>query len=494
MGPHPEKATGMTRTQVLVRGAALSGGSIFVSMAAMLLVGKIFTNVLDTASVGVFALLLLGADLLNLAGNLGLPAAMPKLIAAAPAEKQPRIVASALAFQGALCAALSVVLYLVWRTVPGEELLRAKPDWLTLWPYLWLLPPLFITGIFRDTIMAVLAGFNRYGARASGIIVSSLAQVALAYVALWRWHGGVITLTLTTVASYALSVALMAAALPGSVRPRFEWPAYRESVCFSWPLYMNQLLTFCYQRIDTFLVASFLGVSSAAIYEMIKRLPTLLSRVLGAFLVPYLPNVSELIASGDREGAARLLDRGVRITAFVGYGAALCVLAIQEPLVRLLFNADYLQGLPVLGLLLTATCLTVQTGIMGQTLIALGRPRTMTVINIGLAGAGLLGNMLLLPHFGLVGGGYAAMGAIIFSGGLQAFYVHRNGLPVSLGACLKPQAVMLLALAAGLWGGFAGRLLGVFLFVTLSLAWAVVRFDELLRLAQALGLRFRAKG
>jgi O-antigen/teichoic acid export membrane protein len=478
----------------MVRGAALSGSSVFISMAAMLAVGKMFTNALDTEAVGVFVLLLFGADFLNLFSGLGLQVSLPKLVAAAPPGNRPRIIAAGLAFQALICLLLSALLYLVWGLAPGPRLFSTDPAWLSLWPFLWLLPPLFTVGVFREQIMAALAGLNRYGPRAAGIITSSLAQVAFVYLALWPLQGGLSHLAGATALSYALAVGLMFAALPGGAFPRFDWPAYRECLEFSWPLYVNQLLTFFYQRFDTVLVTSFLGVSAAAVYEMVKHLPTLLSRVMGAFLVPYLPNAAEMIVAGDASGAAQLLDRSVRVTAFAGYGATLGVLVVQEPLVRLLFNKEYLQGLPVLGLLLTATCLTVQTGLMGQTLIAMGRPRAVTLINIGLALIGVLGNLLLLPRFGLAGGGFAALAAIAFSGLLQTVYVRRYGLRVGWAGCLKPQVLMAPALALATWGGMAGRLSGLALFVTLSFAWSVIGFDELKRAAAALIPRNADKG
>jgi O-antigen/teichoic acid export membrane protein len=483
----------MSQTRHLVRGGALSGMSIFASMAALLVVGKLVTNALDQNAVAVFALLLLWSDFLNLAANFGLGVSLPKLIAAAEPPQARLFSGAALAFQTAVTGLVGGTIWIAWGFAPSPGA-RFGANFEMLYPWLWLIPPLFAVGMLRDTAMAALAGFNRYGQRAAGIVASAVMQVVLVYVFLWKLRGGVATLMLATTASYVVALLWLLLALPNGARWRFDPGAIYESIRFSGALYVNSLLTFLFQRFDTVLLTVFLKGTSAqitaavAVYEMGKRVPMLVSRALGAVFVPFLPTIARRIADGDREGAARLLTRSSTLAIVAGYTTALGLVLIQEPLLTLLFNAQYLQATRVLGLLLAATAILVQTGLMGLSLIALGKPSTVTAINIVTAIITIALNALLLPRWGLTGAGLAALGGAVFTGLSQATLVFRSGLRFDVAAYIKPHAVM--ALAGGLCAWHAGSLLWrlamLTLFIALCFMLRVLTPRELLEFARAL--------
>jgi O-antigen/teichoic acid export membrane protein len=477
----------MSRTRTLVRGAFLSGSGVFVSMAAMLIAVKLFTNALDTASVGVFALFLVCADFLTLVAGMGLPIALPRLTAAAPENQRAGVIGSAILFQF-LAGLLIAVPVLMPGILPG--LARVFPEdgaWPRLLAWIWLLPPLFLIGSQRDLALAGLAGLNRYGRRAGGIVTAATVRVLLIFIFVWLLPGGLHALILTTIAAHGIALAGLYYALPAGARCRFQPGQWRQSVKFSLPLYANQMLSFFYQRFDTVLVSGLLGVTNAAIYEMAKRIPGLLSGVLTSMLVPFLPNISELLAQGEKEKARRLLNQALALVAFTGYSAALTIILLQEMLIRLLFTPEYLAATPVLGLLLAALCLTVQTGIMGQSIIALGYPAIITIVNVGMACLSVAANMLLLPRYGLAGGGLAALTAILFSFSLHAVFLIRFGLPLDLRRLAKPQCFMLIAGLILWWNpAIPYRLCALLLFVTLCLASSVIRIREIIALIRAL--------
>lgn len=443
----------MNRTRSFLRGSLLSGGSIFVSMAAMLAVGKMITNTLGQSEVAVFALLLLAADFLNILNNFGLWVALPKLVGAAEVSRRHVVIGSSISIQALVSLALGALIMALWKVFPAPV---SRPDssWSALLPYLWMLPPLFIIGTLRDTAMACLAGLNRYGHRAGGIVASAAAQVLLVYLCVWMRGGGVIALMWATITAYGLALFWLVAALPRGARLRFECRAYWDSVRFSLPLYVNSLLTFGFQRFDTILIAFLLKSPEAvAIYEMAKRLPTLLSRSLGALLVPFLPNLSQFLAQKDFANASRLVNRTSSLTAVLGYSAVLAVVLIQRPLIVLLFNADYLPATEVLGLLLTAIALAVQTGIMGQSLIALDRPQFVTYINLAASGLSVVLNVLLIPRFGIAGAGAAGVLTALLGYVAQTRAVRRSGLTLDARELLKPQMLFVASVGIMELGG-----------------------------------------
>lgn len=430
----------------LVRGSFLSALSILISMAALLITGKLFTNALDQEQVGVFALLLVSSDFIIYAAGLGFAASMPKLIAAAGQEDRKKIIASALAGQLMLLCAVSAAVLLLQAGITHPERISTHRGWLAVHGRLHLLPLLFATGCLRDLILAMLAGLNRYGWRAGGITLASLTQVAAVWVFIWQGGGGLTALVIALAASYALALALLWVGLGSAALPRFSQHHYREAVLFSAPLYLNQVMNFFHQRFDTVLVSLLAGVGYGAVYEMLKRIPLIVNRILNALLVPYLPHISRLIAREDRTQAAKVLNEAAALSAFIGYGAALFFTALQTTLIPLLFNKEYLTGGTTLFLLLLAASLALQSGVMAQMLIALGRNLSVPAVNMSTMALCLFLDLLLIPRWGLAG----AAGAAAFSSGcsyaLMAVWTRYNGIHISLRSCALP--LLLLSISA----------------------------------------------
>ncbi|MBI2421526.1 MAG: oligosaccharide flippase family protein [Candidatus Hydrogenedentes bacterium] len=487
----------MSSGRTMIHGAVLSIAGMAVSMAAVLVIGKVLTNSLPQHDVGTFTLLILGADLLLILNNFGLYTALPKLVSAAREEERPGLITSVLGVQALISLALGGALLVAWMAAGDPARYAANPNWRHLFPYLWALAPLMLFATQRDSAMGATAGLNRYAHRAAAIGVASIVQMFLVSLLLWGLGLGLNALLIGTILSYAVGAAASFAGLPRLRLADVQWRRYRDAVRFSWPLHWNNLLSFTTQRLDSLLLFWLLdpaiAAGAVATYEMAKRVPGAISRLLSAALVPYLPGISERIAQGDREGAARLLHRTLSLVAFLSYCGVLALLAVEQPVIRLLFSEDYLPMTAVLWALLAGTCLAVQSGIVGLSIVALGRPGAMTLLNIATASVSVLGNLLLLPHYGMAGAGWAYVVAVGFGAVTQSAYVLYLGLAVPLRALILPQVFLAAALAlrwwydATLWSGAAA----LALFVALSLGTGVMRPKEFRELARAMRPRTR---
>ncbi len=482
----------MYAKRTILQGAVLSSAGMLLSMTCQLGAAMIFTRVLrGGVEVGIFALLILSSDFLTTLNNCGLWTSLPKLVAASPSARRPHLIGSVIAFQFLTSVVLGALIYIPWLLIREPRLISGDENWVGLYPYLWLLPIIVFFANMRENILAVQAGLNRYGLRAAGLIAGSLANLLLVVAAVWYLEAGLPGLMLSSLAGYMAAALSSYLLLTEGRRPRLDWPAYRDAITFSVPLYVNSLLNFAFMRLDTLFVAVLLGPAAVAYYELgAKRLAGYGSRILQAALVPYLPNMSYMIAQGDRQQAARLLDRASNTTVFVCYLGIFAALVIQERLITVLFPIEYLNALPAFAPVLVATCLGLQAGIMGQSLIALGRPHIVTKINIVTALVATGANLCLIPRFGLAGVGWAAVIAMVFTNAAQTWAVHRSGLPLDLRRHLRAHGFTIISLGIMAWGGTVPwRVLGLFLFGLLSIAGGTMPWKEIRSLLPGKALR-----
>ena len=421
-------------------GSLYSLGAVAYTTVALLALGKLLTNTLTPHAVGQVALTLLVAESLGMAAGMGLPAALPKLLAGLDAPRLSALTRrlGTIQFMAASHAAVLGLVALLarpWWPSSAQDIL---PESLAL---LFVVPLLVLMVAHRDFLLAATAGRQAYGARAGAMVVLATLMV-LQFALLYALD---IQQPTAFLGAHVLAgfVAILALRLALPRRTREETKsttdnkqATQKALRFAAPLYVNNLMNFVYQRCDTLIIVLWLDLGTAAIVEMAKRLPTLLSRLLGAGLVPYLPTLSAYLRENETVRASRLIVQTTTVVAFCGYAVTLFLTATAAPLLALLFTPDYQEGAAVLGLLLIATCLAVQAGIMGQALIARDRPKTVMHINLALGALSLGLNLLLVPRFGMVGAGWSAIAAAGVSLLLQFNAVRRAGLisrPPALG-------------------------------------------------------------
>ena len=474
----------MSKGKTMVRGALLSTAGMIASMAGSLIAAVIFGRVLPESEVGLFWLLILLSDALLVLSNFGLQNALPKLIADAPDTERAVMGAGILLIQGALSLAVGLVLLAFWILLPDPRMVSSSGTWLSLYPYLWALPLLCFMATQRDTALAILAGMNRYADRAVGLIVGAAVQVVLVAVIIAWLKQGLLALTLCTFVSYFAAAAWVTFRVGHSRAGPGMWSSYVHAVRFSAPLYLNNLLGFAFQRIDTLLVAMLMGSpTQVAYFEMAKRLPNMFARVLSAALVPYLPGLSSRLANNDYPGATRLLNKTFGLVAFLGYTSVLTVMVIQRPLIVILFSERYLPCLDILWLLLTGACLALQTGILGLSLVAAGHPASVTRANIVTAGVSLAVNCAVIPRFGVTGAAWAFVAATSVSTILQGLALYRCELRLTWRSVLAPHAAVFFSLLLSQYGNVAAaRILALLLFVIVCLGTSVVTPRDLVYL------------
>ncbi|MCL4691694.1 MAG: oligosaccharide flippase family protein [Candidatus Hydrogenedentes bacterium] len=478
----------MTSGRTLVRGAFLSGAGMILSMAGQLGAAVIFGRVLPESDIGTFWLLILCSDCLVLLTTFGLHSALPRILAAAPEEERRSLGASILLFQVFVSTAICAAVFAAWLLIRDPAAISVNENWTRLFPYLWLLPPFFFVATQRDTALAAMAGMNRFGPRAAAQVWGAFVNVSLVALFIGWLDGGLLTLALCTLTAYTVAAVWLGAFALPKASLRHCARAYVDAVQFSKPLYVNNLMAFTTQRFDTFLVALLLGNPVVvAYYEMAKRLPNMYTRILVSTLVPYLPGISARVAEGDTEGAARLLNKTLALILFLGYTSVLAILVIERPLIVLLFSEKYLPSLTVLWLLMTGTCLAIQSGIFGQSLIALGKPGLVAWANLVSGVFSVTANLALIPRYGIFGAGVAYLCTMAVTAGIQGFWAHRNGMRLQLGRVTMAHAVMAGCLALGQsFPAFGWRAGALIVFVAASFAVSLVSVGQLVHLARLL--------
>lgn len=169
-------------------------------------------------------------------------------------------------------------------------------------------------------------------------------------------------------------------------------------------------------RIDILCLGLFLDDRSIGLYSMAAILAEGACQLPLVLRTVYNPRVIRLLYSADHTQLRMFINK-VRNVAWLGM-LAVSILAIYVyPLVipYLTGNPDYAQGQWIFALLMAGVCIASGYLPFGLMLVNGGYPERQTVMVMLLLGINVVGNMLLIPQFGLYGAAFATFASYAFS-------------------------------------------------------------------------------
>jgi O-antigen/teichoic acid export membrane protein len=262
---------------------------------------------------------------------------------------------------------------------------------------------------------AYLCGLQRYDLYNLNSIAGSLLRAALLVLVLRLGYGilgcGVVAL-LTTLFSLVMSACLVIRADQGmTVAWRYVSGRHaRELLSFSFYMFLASAGDLLRTRLDSLVIARWLGVALVTPYNVAARLIECFRTIMFSLLGPLLTEMSSLDAQSSDLKLKNLFMRSSRMTALFSCCVTALLFMNGKALLRHWLDSAFVSSFSVLMVLAVGRCLAV-----GQTpsvvlLIARGRNRFvgwMTVIE-GLANLGL--SIYWVRSYGLIG---VAMGTLV---------------------------------------------------------------------------------
>jgi O-antigen/teichoic acid export membrane protein len=219
---------------------------------------------------------------------------------------------------------------------------------------------------------------------------------------------------------------------------------------YSAPLTLTRGASVINGKIDTILIGVFLTPAAVGFYTLAKQITSSLLVPAGSLGFTISPAYGEQKANERLRRASRMYRTTLQYTLLLYLPAAVGLVLVAEPTVRIVFGEAYLDAVPVIQVLAVYVVVRAINEITTQALDFLGRARiraaakgTTAVANLGL-------NVLLIPTYGVVGAAAATVLTFtIYT--LVNVYVMHTEVTVAVGPLLRPVA-LILAISAGMGG------------------------------------------
>lgn len=303
-------------------------------------------------------------------------------------------------------------------------------------PFLYLGVVFLAIGTMQTYIKKVLQGFEeiRFVALIKvmtpvGRLVFALGLVLAGFGALGAYLGYIITAAITaTISGVYLLHHLRSYPTAGSTVE----PGLRRRIAeYSVPLTATNSADVLDKRIDTLLVGFFLTPVEVGFYVLADRVVKLVETPMSALGFTISPMFGSEKAAGNIKEISRLYETAFVNTLLLYIPAGAGLVLVADPLIHLVFGAEYSGAVILLQVLGLFAIFKSVTKLTDKGLDYLGRARDRAIVRGISAVLNVLLNILLLPIMGVVG---AAIATVI----TYALYTGANLYIVSLEFKLRP--------------------------------------------------------
>ena len=222
----------------------------------------------------------------------------------------------------------------------------------------------------------------------------------------------------------------------------------KELFLFSFPLIFAGIAGLIAGWTDTLMLGYFRTPSEVGIYNAAMPTAKLLSIVLGAFVIIFMPVSTELYAR-NREGDLRNVYSSVTkwIFAIVLPGFLLLSL-FSTPIIKIMFGLEYEEGEMALSILAFGYFVSALIGLASSVLTTYGRTKIVMGCTFVGAGSNVLFNFFLIPIYGINGAAIGTGSSVVLMSSSYLFFVYRiTGMQPFRLSYVKPLSASLIAVS-----------------------------------------------
>src|SRR6056297_1689657 len=419
----------MSLSERISRGvkAFLGARLIYVASNAVLLF-LLTRYLLDPGDYGLLYFAISVLSIGSMFGTLGLPKATGRYIAEYSASDEmqiPHIIRISLAVLVALTIVVGAVIVLIHTQLAD---LLGNP---AVAPLLLIGSGYVAARALFTYLTNVFQGFNRveYSAVISAVNGGGRVLFAVLFVVLGFGAVGALAGYL---AGYLVAAVVGFLVLRDRVLVGYDRATERASglkrriLEYSIPTAATRVSVILDSRVDKIIIGALIGPLAVGYYTLAAQIADFCIAPATSLGFTISPAIGEQSAGDDADRAATLYERSMENILLLYLPAAVGLLLVAEPAVRIIFGTDYLGAVPVLQLFSVFIIVRAIHKITGNGLDYLGLARIRAIARGTTAMGNVALNFMLIPPYGVVGAAVATLVTYSTYTAINVYYIHRE--------------------------------------------------------------------
>jgi O-antigen/teichoic acid export membrane protein len=347
-------------------------------------------------------------------------------------EELNRTLSSALVMFGGIAVLVLIVTLALYVVFPHVFKVSAA-DLPTARVVLLLSGASLATALVNSVFGGIVLGLQRYDiGHGSGIVILLLRSALI--VAFVSQGYGIITIgaihLIAQVANFVWLVWICCRLQPGL---RIAWRlasvrSARTLTGYGLFVMLNSVAMLLLFRSGEIVAGMFLGAASITFYTVAGSLSQYLQNLIGTMTQVLHPYASAKGAKGDDQAVRAAIVVGTKMCLLIGLPATAGVIILGRPFIAAWMGERYaIQAAPLLTVLAIARLFWLAQSASGNVLMGVGNHKALTIANFATGVLSVLGSVLLVRRYGLLG---LAMGSavpmILIQGIVLPLYILRT--------------------------------------------------------------------
>lgn len=196
-----------------------------------------------------------------------------------------------------------------------------------------------------------------------------------------------------------------------------------KTLGYGWRAHLSNVLAFVNYRADIFLVNLFLTPFATGVYVIAVQMAEKLWMVSQAASTVLLPRLSAMHHNPEKRLA--LAKKGFWLVSAITAGASFVAAFALFWLIGPIFGEEYSGALPAFFWLLPGIVAGAGSRIYANCIAAAGKPEWNLYSALCVVTINVVGNVVLIPLYGVVGAAWATSAAYCFNAALKAWFVRK---------------------------------------------------------------------
>lgn len=368
-----------------------------------------FSHVLGAKILGIYFLFYSVLSVLNLVGDLGLSVTTVKRLS--EGRDMAQYLGASLMLR--LAAFFVIVLIII--------LVRSQLDayiGASVWLYVILL---LLLMQLSDFLISVLRGENKISESAYVEFLKEIGRVGVQVVlvaagmGLYGLIGGLgIGLLISTCFGVALS------------RTGFKWPKmsnFRNIFNFTKYSYGNSISGLIYEWFDLLVIGLLLSPYYVGVYAVCWSFSMVVMLISEAVALSIFPTLSNQLSKNEHVDAKRIISDSMAYSPIIAIPAFAGALILAEDVLVVLYGAEFGTGWAVLIVLMGVRFVHSLQIIAVRAIEAMNRPDVIFKISMLVMGLNLVGDIVLVYYFGIIGAAVATLISMSVFLGAALYYL-----------------------------------------------------------------------
>lgn len=199
----------------------------------------------------------------------------------------------------------------------------------------------------------------------------------------------------------------------------------KEIFNVSYPMAISSFYTYLLMTIDIFLLAQFFNLHYTAYYAIAMKIMSILSMVIIGVNINYAPKIAVNYENNDITALNANLKEAAKTIAFLNFTIGLILLFGGKFFLNF-FGENYTEALPAYNILIGTQMLVSLFGMVPMYMNMTGKQQTFHKIMGFAVVVNIIGNIILIPKYNMVGAALSYAVTVLFWNILVAYFSFKT--------------------------------------------------------------------